>query len=108
MGNETTPAADQSGKIVTVAIETVVKRDGGDLDKLRFRRPVSGDLRGISIAKLGQLDYDELRKLLPRISLDGLVPTEIDALDVADQIEVAGAVTDFLVPKRRMAEFQAT
>lgn len=93
--------------IITVPLETPLKRDAGELTQLRFRKPVSGDLRGMSIAKLGQLDYDEQRKLLPRISLDGLIAAEVDQLDVADQLEISGALTDFLVPKRRMAEFQA-
>lgn len=95
-------------QIKTVVLETPINRDGGDLVELRLRRPTSGDLRGLSIAKLGQLDYDEVRKLLPRISLDGLIAEECDAIDVADMIEIAGELTDFLVPKRRMAEFRTT
>lgn len=91
---------------ITVPLETPLERAGGQLTELRFRKPVSGDLRGLSIAKLGELQYDEQRKLLARISLDGLIAEEVDKLDVADQIEISGALTDFLVPKRRMAEFQ--
>jgi hypothetical protein len=103
------PAADSKDgklKLVTVPLETPIPRDAGDLDKLKFRRPIGGDFRGLSLAKLGQLDYDELRKLMPRISLDGLIIEEVDAMDGADQLELAGAISDFLVPKRRMAEFQ--
>lgn len=93
-------------QIITVPLETPLDRAGGQLTELRFRKPVSGDLRGMSIAKLGQLDYDEQRKLLPRISLDTLIAEEVDRLSVADQLEISGVLTDFLVPKRRMAEFQ--
>lgn len=97
--------ADENG-IITIPLDEPLERAGGTLDTLRFRKPVSGDLRGMSIAKLGQLDYDEQRKLLPRISLDALIAEEVDKLSVADQLEISGALTDFLVPKRRMAEFQ--
>lgn len=99
---------DAAGRVtlVTVELETAVERDAGPLGQLRFRRPRGGDFRGLSMARLGQLDYDELRKLLPRISLDGLIAEEVDQIDGADQLELAGAMSDFLVPKRRMAEFQ--
>ncbi len=92
--------------IISVPLDTPVPRDGGNIDVLRFRRPVGGDFRGLSMAKLGQLEYDELRKLMPRISLDGLIQQEVDAIDGADQLELAGALSDFFVTTRRKAEFQ--
>ncbi len=95
-----------SDAVITIPLDTPLVRAAGPLEQLRFRKPVSGDLRGMSIAKLGQLDYDEQRKLLPRISLDGLIAEEVDKLDIADQLEISSALTDFLVPKRRLAEFQ--
>ncbi len=96
--------------IITIPLETPLKRDGGaaDMTELKLRRPVSGDLRGISIAKLGQLDYDELRRLLPRISVETLLDIEVDRIDPADMLEISGEVADFLFTKRRKAEFQAT
>lgn len=95
-------------EITTIALDTPLPRDGGALTALRLRRPVSGDLRGMSIAKLGQLDYDEVRKLLPRISLDALIVEEVDQIDVADQLEISAAVADFLFTARRRAEFLTT
>ena len=108
MSNSKAPEADNSAQTITVQVETPVSTASGEKSELRFRRPVSGDLRGISIGKLGQFDYDEIRKLLPRISLDGLSPDMVDKIDVADQLEIAGSISDFLVPKRRRAEFQET
>ena len=95
-------------EIKTVPLETPLKRDAGELADLRFRRPVSGDYRGLSIARLGQLDYDEVRKLLPRISLDGLIAEEVDRIDGADQLEVCAELADFLSVKRRKADFPTT
>ena len=92
--------------ITTVPLETRVVRPGGEpITQLRLRRPMSGDLRGLSIAKLGQLDYDELRKLLPRVSLDPLIAEEVDRIDTADMIEISGVVADFLFTARRKEEF---
>lgn len=94
-------------KISTVDLEMPIERANGDkIDRLRLRRPMSGDLRGISIAKLGQLDYDEVRTLLPRISLDPILGTEIDMIDTADMLEISGSVADFLFTARRKAEFR--
>jgi hypothetical protein len=93
-------------KIITVPLDTPLDRPAGQLEQLRFRKPVSGDLRGMSIAKLGQLDYDEQRKLLARITLDGLIEAEIDKLDVCDQLQISNALMDFLVPKRQLEAFQ--
>ena len=92
----------------TIPLEQPIPRDGGELAVLRLRRPVSGDLRNLSMARLGQLDFDELRKLLPRISMDGVIAEEVDAMSVADMMEIAGEVTDFLVPRRRMDEFRTS
>jgi len=93
-----------STEIKTVPLETPLKRDAGALEALSFRRPVSGDYRGLSIARLGQLDYDEVRKLLPRISMDGLIVEEVDRIDGADQLEICAELTDFLSVKRRKAD----
>lgn len=92
--------------IVTVPLETPLARGETMLAELKLRRPVSGDLRGISVAKLGQLDYDELRKLLPRIAIDGLIVDEIDRIDTADMVEIGGAIADFLFTKKRQEEFR--
>lgn len=110
--SEPTDPAQQSkyGKIMlaTIQLETPITTASGEKTELRFRRPLSGDLRGLAIGKLGQFEYDEIRRLLPRISLDGLTVEVVDQIDVADQLEIAGAISDFLVPMRRKAEFQAT
>ena len=92
--------------IIDVPLERPLSRGDSKVEQLRLRRPKSGDLRGISIAKLGQLDYDEVRTLLPRISEPRLIGEEVDAIDPADMIEIAGAITDFLFTARRKAEFQ--
>ncbi|MES2339582.1 MAG: phage tail assembly protein [Pseudomonadota bacterium] len=103
-----TPNSTGKVELLTVPLETPLARDAGALTELKFRRPKGGDFRGLSMAKLGQLDYDEVRRLAPRISLDGLITEEVDQIDGADQLELAGALSDFLVPTRRKAEFQTS
>ena len=55
------PDPSQKVMTVTVPLESALERDAGALAELRFRRPMGGDFRGLSLAKLGQLDYDEIR-----------------------------------------------
>lgn len=92
----------------TVDLETPLSRDGGDVDKLQLRRPVSGDLRGVSMAKLGELQVDEVRKVLPRICSPTITVEEFDQIDSADQLELCLTLSDFLFTKRRKAEFSTT
>ena len=91
--------------ITTVPLETPLRRGKAELAELQFRRPKAGDLRGISIAKLGQLDYDEVRTLAPRISLNGLIAQEVDEIDTADLIEMSLAFADFLQTRARKGDF---
>lgn len=90
--------------IITVPLDQPLARGDDKIATLRFRRPVSGDFRGLSMARLGQLDYEEVRKLLPRISLDGLIAEEVDRIDGADQMEICIELSDFLQTRRRKAD----
>lgn len=93
-------------KTVKVPLETPIVRGELTIDALTLRKPHGGDFRGVSMGKLGQMDYDEVRRLLPRINLEGAIQEEIDALDGDDVMELAVALTDFLFTARRRAEFQ--
>lgn len=85
---------------IELPLDAPLTRGDQQLEQLRFRRPTSGDLRGLSLVQLGQMNVDELRKLLPRISTDGLIEQEVDAIDPADMMAIAGELGDFLLPRR--------
>lgn len=95
---------DTGPKIVSYTLETPLMRGETALTKLNFRSPKGGDFRGLSVARLGQLDYDEMRKLLPRISMDGLVDMEVDQIEADDVIEIALLLSDFFQTDRRKAD----
>lgn len=97
---------EQTLKTVKVVLEKPIVRGETTIDTLTLRKPGGGDFRGISMGKLGQMDYDEIRKLVPRINLEGAIQEEVDALDGDDIMELAVALTDFLFTARRRAEFQ--
>jgi hypothetical protein len=68
------------------------------------RKPGSGELRGLSLMALSQLDYATLEALLPRITIPQLSKFDVAKLDPADFMQLAGEVMDFLLPKAAKQE----
>lgn len=91
-----------------VILELPIERGAEAIGELRFRRPQAGELRGLSIAALGQMQVDELRKLAPRISMPTITAEEFDRLDPADLMECSDRIMDFLLQKQRRAELPTT
>lgn len=89
--------------LTTITLEAPLKRGESEIAEVQLRRPNSGELRGLSLVQLAQMNVDEIRKLLPRITVPPLTAPEVDQLDPADLMEVAGAVGDFLLSKERKA-----
>lgn len=86
----------------TVELDTPVKRGEQEISEVELRKPSSGELRGIQLADLLQMDVGALIKLLPRIS--PLTEAEIRALDPADLVALGVKVTGFLLQKRTMTD----
>lgn len=78
---------------------------GGTLKTVHVRKPASGELRGLSLAQIAQLDVNDLRKVLPRLTIPPLTVQEIDALDPSDLVALGSEVTNFLLPKAARAAF---
>jgi len=97
------PSDDGRKMLIKVPLEVPIMRGETRLDSITMRRPDSGALRGLSLVQLGQMNVDEIRKLLPRITLEGLIVEEVDRIDPADMMEIAGELGDFLLPKRHRA-----
>lgn len=72
--------------------------EGRDLTGLRLRRPLAGDLRGIKLALLLQMDTDALAQVVERVSEPLLPAARFWALDPEDLTEVAMAVVGFFAP----------
>ncbi len=71
-----------------------------------LRKPLGGDLRNLSIARLQHLYYDELRTVVPRISTPRLTAEAIDEMPLSKVMGLASMVSDFLLTARRKREFQ--
>lgn len=94
---------NQDANIKTIELDEELTIGDQKITSLQIRRPNSGELRGLSLGALGQMNVDELLKLLPRITIP-TIPTPIAAeLAAADLMAIAEAVTDFLLTKRQKA-----
>jgi len=84
-------------KTVTLA-RPIPYGDGKTLDRLQFRRPKAGDLRGIRLARIDDADVNTILTLAPRLSMTPVSEGQLAELDPPDFVEVAGTITDFFRP----------
>ncbi len=63
------------------------------------RKPGSGELRGLALQNLLQLDVASLQTLAPRITSPVLLKAFVDAMAPSDLLQFGTEVVDFLLPK---------
>ncbi|OLU22484.1 phage tail protein [Pseudomonas sp. PA15(2017)] len=91
-----------------VELDTPISRGETTISHLTLRKPSAGELRGVSLAELLQLDVTAVRKVLPRISNPTLTDQEIGRMDPADLLDVAAKVAGFLLKKAQREEISAS
>ena len=89
--------------IRTVTLDFPLARGEETVKTVQVRKPGSGELRGLTLMALSQLDYAALETLLPRITSPMLTKADVAALDPADLMQLGGEVMDFLLPKAAKA-----
>ncbi|GLS13616.1 phage tail assembly protein [Hydrogenophaga electricum] len=84
----------------TESIPLAVPLQRGDqtITALTLRRPGSGELRGLKLMDLLNMDTVSLSVLLPRISTPTLTKADVEALDPADLLNLGIEVTNFFAP----------
>jgi len=92
----------------TVELDVPVTRGETTITHVTVRKPLSGELRGTSLAELANLDVNALRKVLPRITTPSLTDIEIGRLDPADLLDLGMKVGNFLLKKSAKAEMDAS
>ena len=66
-----------------------------DIDTITLRRPMAGDLRGVKLVDLMQMDADAVCQLVARISSPLLPAGRFWELDAADLLNVSVEVVGF-------------
>lgn len=89
------PLADDN----TVILDTPIRRGTTSIDSITLRKPNSGELRGVSLADLLQMDVNSLIKVVPRISAPSLTAIEVTSMDPADLVALSTKITGFLLQK---------
>ncbi|TPG14376.1 phage tail assembly protein [Sphingomonas oligophenolica] len=97
------PTADPSPTIRSFTLDWPIVVAGHEEiaagTQIRVRKPQSGELRGLQVASLLQMDYVSLETLAPRVTTPILHKHLVAAMDPGDLTQFAGEVTDFLLPK---------
>ncbi|MBI6601655.1 MULTISPECIES: phage tail assembly protein [Pseudomonas] len=95
------PAADPSKNPneEVINLDTPIIRGEQKIDQVTLRKPMSGELRGMTLSDLAQMDVLALRKVLPRISTPSLTDIEVGRMDPADLFQCGLAIAGFLLQR---------
>jgi hypothetical protein len=80
---------------VTVPLSQPIERNGGAVSELTLRKPATGELRGLKLMDVLQMDVNALSMLLPRIAAPTITKADVDAMALADVMDLGVAVVGF-------------
>jgi hypothetical protein len=82
-----------------VTLDTPLIRGDQRITEVALRKPTAGELRGVSLTDLLQMNVDALAVVLPRVTTPTLTKADIAAMDPADLVQMGGVFAGFLLPK---------
>lgn len=98
----------ENPNIKVVTLDEPIKRGETEIKELILRKPKSGELRGLTLLDLMQMDVKAVHKILPRISQPSLIEAEINQMDPADIAQCAIEIANFfLTREQKMASLAA-
>ena len=100
---ESIKAIDEQSLVV---LDVPVMRGKTSIAEVSVRKPNSGELRGVRLVDLANLDVSSLVTILPRITIPSLTKHEVESLDPADLTELASKVALFLLNKKARMDIQ--
>lgn len=98
------PAAIEGVEVII--LDCPIQRGETEIKEVTLRKPLAGQLRGIKLTELLNLDVGSVQQVLPRISTPSLQPHEIAQLDPADLAELGVKVAAFFVRKSSREAYQ--
>ena len=87
----------------TIILDTPIKQGETEITSIDLRKPASGELRGVTLTDLLQMDVAALTRVLPLITTPTLTEANVAAMDPADLTQCGSAVAGFLLPKSALA-----
>lgn len=100
MKTETTDATVPAVEDNTVTLDTPITRGKTTIDTITLRKPASGELRGVQLVELLNMDVASLIKVLPRISSPGITAPEAAGMDPADLLACGSKICGFCCRNR--------
>ena len=89
----------KSNTHVTVILDEPLQRGDTVITEIQLRKPKAGELRGVSLVDVANLDVMALQKVLPRITQPILTMQDVNNLDLADLMALGAEVAYFLAKK---------
>ncbi|PZW97308.1 tail assembly chaperone E/41/14-like protein [Pseudomonas sp. 478] len=83
----------------TVTLDTPITRGKTTIDTLTLRKPQAGELRGVQLVELLNMDVATLIKILPRLTSPGITAPEAAGMDPADLLACGSKISGFLLQK---------
>lgn len=86
-----------------IMLETPIIRGETTIHEVTLRKPLGGDLRGLSIQSLMQCDYNACRTLVPRIAMPQILDTDFDTMPADDVAAFSGEILGFFMSQSQKA-----
>lgn len=78
--------------MTTIKLNKPLKRGDKTIKSLEIREPTAGELRGIKLLDVAQMDASAYAELLPRISTPAVTVGEFNQMAMADLMQVMTTV----------------
>jgi hypothetical protein len=90
----------------TIDLDQPIKRDGQEIGSITLRKPAAGELRGLLLLNVLNMEVDTLATLLPRIATPTIHKAEVLAMDPADILAAGIEIAGFLQQKGKLTDSQ--
>ncbi len=90
----------------TIVLDTPITRGNQTITQVVIRKPAAGELRGIRIQSLLEMDVESVMTALTRVTIPTLSKPELMQTDPADFLQLGMGLITFLLPKSIQANFQ--
>jgi hypothetical protein len=99
MKQDKTAESNNAGMYINVPLDEPIQRGETIISTVQIRKPKAGELRGVTLVDVANLDVVALQKVLPRITLPTLTAQEVGNLELADLMSLGSEVALFLAKK---------
>lgn len=90
----------------TITLDAPIKRGDTEITSLTLRKPSAGELRGVTLTDVLQMDVTALIRVIPRISNPTLTEAEVSSMDPSDFTLAGGTVASFLLGRADLEALQ--